>query len=58
MTTLSELFDQFVGERTYLNNVTPKTRDWYLTAWSATSTPSRVAGGCIIRIAVHSSSLG
>ena len=30
MTTLNELFDQFVRERTYLNNVTPKTREWYL----------------------------
>jgi integrase/recombinase XerD len=35
MMTLDQYFDQFVRERTYLNNVTPKTRDWYLTAWKA-----------------------
>ena len=35
MLTLDQHFDQFVRERTYLNNVTPKTRDWYLTAWKA-----------------------
>lgn len=35
MTTLDSYFDQFVRERTYLNNVTPKTREWYQTAWKA-----------------------
>ena len=35
MTTLPDYFEQFVRERTYLNNVTPKTRDWYQTAWKA-----------------------
>jgi hypothetical protein len=28
-------FDQFLRERVYLNNITPKTRDWYETAWHA-----------------------
>src|SRR5262245_5698250 len=32
--SLADYFDQFVRERTYLNNVTPKTRGWYQTAWS------------------------
>ena len=32
---LADHFDQFVRERTCLNNVTPKTRAWYQTAWSA-----------------------
>lgn len=32
MGDLNTHFDQFVCERTYLNNVTPKTRDWYQTA--------------------------
>jgi integrase/recombinase XerD len=35
MSDLATYFDQFVRERTYLNNVTPKTRDWYQTAWRA-----------------------
>lgn len=35
MVTLDSLFEQFVRERTYLHNVTPKTRDWYQTAWKA-----------------------
>ena len=33
--TLDWFFEQFVRERTYLHNVTPKTRDWYQTAWKA-----------------------
>ena len=28
-------FDQFLRERTYLTNITPKTREWYQTAWKA-----------------------
>ena len=28
MNTLDQYFDQFLRERTYLNNVTPKTREW------------------------------
>jgi hypothetical protein len=35
MSTLNHFFDQFVRERTYLNNVTPKTCEWYQTAWKA-----------------------
>ena len=35
MTSLDQLFDQFLRERTYLQNVTPKTREWYETAWKA-----------------------
>jgi hypothetical protein len=29
MLLLAEYFEQFVRERTYLSNVTPKTREWY-----------------------------
>jgi hypothetical protein len=29
------LFQQFLPERTYLKNVTPKTRDWYKSASKA-----------------------
>jgi hypothetical protein len=32
---LGELFDLFLKERIYLQNVTPKTQDWYRTAWKA-----------------------
>jgi integrase/recombinase XerD len=35
MSTLDTYFAQFVRERIYLNNVTPKTREWYETAWKA-----------------------
>jgi len=33
--TLQQHFDQFLRERVYLNNITPKTREWYETAWKA-----------------------
>jgi hypothetical protein len=33
--SLDELFQQFLSERTYVYNVTPKTRDWYQSAWQA-----------------------
>ena len=33
MATLDLLFDQFLRERTYLKNVSPKTRVWYESAW-------------------------
>jgi integrase/recombinase XerD len=33
MPTLGSLFEQFLRERTYLKNVSPKTRVWYETAW-------------------------
>jgi hypothetical protein len=35
MTDLQAHFDQFLRERVYLHNITPKTRDYYLTAWKA-----------------------
>jgi hypothetical protein len=35
MGRLNQLFDQFLQERTYLKNVTPKTRVWYESAWKA-----------------------
>jgi hypothetical protein len=35
MSGLDQLFDQFLRERTYVYNVTPKTRDWYESAWHA-----------------------
>lgn len=35
MLTLDELFAQFLRERTYLRNVSPKTLIWYETAWKA-----------------------
>jgi len=35
MATLDSLFDQFLRERTYLKNVSPKTRVWYESAWKA-----------------------
>ena len=33
MTPVAQLFEQFVRERTYIQNVTPKTLEWYRTAW-------------------------
>ncbi len=35
MVSGDELFQQFLRERTYLKNVTPKTREWYESAWKA-----------------------
>jgi integrase/recombinase XerD len=35
MSSLDSLFEQFLRERTYLKNVSPKTRTWYETAWKA-----------------------
>jgi len=32
---LTPLFEQFLRERTYLHNITPKTREFYQTAWKA-----------------------
>ncbi len=43
MSTLDQLFDQFLRERTYVHNVTPKTRAWYESAWHAFTTAG-VAG--------------
>jgi hypothetical protein len=41
MATLDEYFEQFLRERIYLHNVTPKTADFYRTAWGAWSIPSQ-----------------
>ena len=35
MVSGDQLFQQFLRERTYLKNVTPKTREWYESAWKA-----------------------
>jgi hypothetical protein len=35
MSNLDQLFEQFIRERTYVHNVTPKARDWYQSAWHA-----------------------
>ena len=35
MDRLDQLFQQFLRERTYIQNVTPKTLDWYQSAWKA-----------------------
>jgi len=32
MSDLNAYFDQFLRERVYLHNITPRTRDYYLTA--------------------------
>jgi integrase/recombinase XerD len=33
MSELNALFDQFLKERIYLHNVTPKTAEWYRNVW-------------------------
>jgi hypothetical protein len=48
MNRLDQLFQQFLRERTYINNVTASTRDWYGCAWKAftrtqASAPERAA---------------
>jgi hypothetical protein len=35
MISLDAFFQQFLSERHYLQNVSPKTLDWYRTAWKA-----------------------
>src|SRR5258705_10589016 len=35
MSRLEQLFQQFLRERTYINNVTASTREWYECAWKA-----------------------
>lgn len=35
MDRLDQLFQQFLRERTYLNNVTASTTEWYESAWKA-----------------------
>jgi site-specific recombinase XerD len=53
MIRLETLFQQFLQERTYLKNITPKTRVWYQSAWKAfkgtqTNTPERLASAALI----------
>jgi hypothetical protein len=38
MQRLQPLFEQFLRERVYVNNITPATREWYECAWKAFST--------------------
>ena len=35
MDRLDQLLQQFLRERTYINNVTPSTIEWYESAWKA-----------------------
>jgi hypothetical protein len=35
MNRLDQLFHQFLRERVYFHNITPKTREFYETAWKA-----------------------
>jgi hypothetical protein len=35
MDRINQLFEQFLRERTYINNVTTATREWYQCAWKA-----------------------
>lgn len=37
MQRLQALFDRFLRERVYINNITPATREWYECAWKAFS---------------------
>jgi hypothetical protein len=53
MSPLSDHFEQFVRERAYLHHVTPKTLDWYQTAWNSfqgwqRSVPERQASSPLI----------
>lgn len=43
MTELRVLFEQFLKEKQYLRNVTPKTLDWYASAWVALTKTVTVA---------------
>ena len=43
MDRLDQLFQQFLRERTYINNVTPSTREWYESAWKAFKTAQAAA---------------
>src|SRR5438093_10228507 len=53
MDRLEQLFQQFVRERTYINNVTSSTCEWYDTAWKAfkaahVNAPARPASAPLI----------
>jgi hypothetical protein len=39
MNRIDQLFQQFLRERTYIQNITPATREWYETAWKAFNAP-------------------
>ena len=43
MDRLDQLFQQFLRERAYLHNITPKTREFYETAWKAFTRAQREA---------------
>ena len=43
MDRLDQLFQQFLRERTYINNVTQATLDWYECAWKAFNTAHRTS---------------
>jgi hypothetical protein len=43
MNRLNDLFDQFLRERVYLHNITPKTREFYETAWKPFARAQREA---------------
>ena len=43
MSRLEQLFQQFLRERTYINNVTASTREWYESAWKAFTAAQKVA---------------
>ena len=45
---LNAQFEQFIRERIYIRDVTPKTRDWYQSAWQAFKA-SRLERGQILR---------
>jgi site-specific recombinase XerD len=50
---LDQLFQQFLRERTYVNNVTASTREWYECAWKAftaarASAPERPPSSALI----------
>jgi hypothetical protein len=58
MTRLDQLFEQFLRERTYVNNVTTATCEWYQCAWKAftvarKSSQVEVTSAALITKAAH-----
>lgn len=56
MDRLEQLFQQFLRERTYINNVTASTCEWYESAWKAfkasqASVSARPASSALITMA-------
>src|SRR5256714_2560463 len=43
MSRLEQLFQQFLRERTYINNVTASTLEWYRSAWKAFTAAQKAA---------------